>query len=92
MPSFAPCLHKEADTKIFARATEAANKEISSYAVYTAIVVMVIPVVQQLWVDELWDWQKSQAIVGVKSNCPDFFIHSQDDIKHPFSLVVENGG
>ena len=51
MPSFAPCLHEEADTKIFARATEAAkrpNKKISSYAVYTAIVVMVIPVVQQL--------------------------------------------
>ena len=33
MPSFAPCLHEEADTRIFARATEAAkrpNKKISS--------------------------------------------------------------
>ena len=51
MPSFAPCLCEEADTKIFAQATEAAkrpNKKISSYAGYTAIVVMVISVVQQL--------------------------------------------
>ena len=51
IPSFAPCLHEEADARIFARATEAAkmpNKKISSCAVYTAIVVLVIPVVQQL--------------------------------------------
>ena len=51
MPSFAPCLHEEADTRIFARATEAAkkpNKKISSYAVDTDVVVLVIPVVQQL--------------------------------------------
>ena len=51
MPSFAPCLHEEADTRIFARATEAAkrpNKKISSCAVSTAIVVLVINVVQQL--------------------------------------------
>ena len=44
MPSFAPCLHEEADTRIFARATEAAkrpNKKISSCAVYTPIVVLV---------------------------------------------------
>ena len=27
MPSFAPCLHEEADTRIFARATEAAKQE-----------------------------------------------------------------
>ena len=50
MPSFAPCLHEEAGTRIFARATEAAkrpNKKISSCAIYTAIVVLVIPVVQQ---------------------------------------------
>ena len=56
MPSFAPCLHEEADTWIFARATEAAkrlNKKISSYAVETDVVVLVIPVMQQLWVDEL---------------------------------------
>ena len=46
-----PCLHEEADTRIFARATEAAkrpNKKTSSCAVYTAIVVLVIAVVQQL--------------------------------------------
>ena len=51
MPLFAPCLHEEADTRIFARAAETAkrpNKKISSCAVYTAIVVLVIPVVQQL--------------------------------------------
>ena len=43
MPSFAPCLHKETDTGIFACATEAAksyNKKISSCAVHTAIVVL----------------------------------------------------
>ena len=51
MPSLVPCLHEEADARIFARATEAAerpNKKISSCPVYTAIVVLVIPVVQQL--------------------------------------------
>ena len=51
MPSFAPCLHEEADIRIFARATEAAkmpNKKISSCAVDTDVVVLVIPVVQQL--------------------------------------------
>ena len=51
MPSFAPCLHGEADTRIFAGATEAAkrpNKKISSCAVYTDVVVLVIPVVQPL--------------------------------------------
>ena len=51
LPSFAPCWHEEADTRIFAHATEAArkpNKKISGCAVYTAIVVLVIPVVQQL--------------------------------------------
>ena len=45
----APCLHEEADTRIFA--TEAAkgpNKKISSCAVDTDVVVLVIPVVQQL--------------------------------------------
>ena len=50
MPSFAPCLHEEADARIFGRAMEAAerpNKKISSYAVYTAIVVLVITLVQQ---------------------------------------------
>ena len=38
MPSFAPCLHEEADTRLFARAWEAAkrpNKKISSCAVDT---------------------------------------------------------
>ena len=51
MPSFAPCLHEEEDARIFARATEAAkgpNKKISSCAVYTPIVILVTPVVQQL--------------------------------------------
>ena len=48
MPSFAPCLYEEADTS---RATEAAkrpNKKISSCTVDTDVVVLVIPVVQQL--------------------------------------------
>ena len=51
MPSFPPCLHEEADTRIFARATETANrhkKKMSSCAVDTDVVVLVIPVVQQL--------------------------------------------
>ena len=51
MPSFAPCLHEETDTRIFARAMEAAkgpNKKISSRAFDTDVVVLVIPVVQQL--------------------------------------------
>ena len=49
--SFAPCLHEEADTRIFARAMEAAkrpNKKISSCAVDTDVVVLVMHVVQQL--------------------------------------------
>ena len=51
MPSFAPCLHEEADTRLFAHATEAAkrpNKKVSSCTVDTDVVVLVIPVVQQL--------------------------------------------
>ena len=43
MPSFAPCLHEEADTRIFARATEAAkrlSKKICSCAVDTDVVVL----------------------------------------------------
>ena len=51
MPSFAPCLHEEADKSIFDRAKEAAkrpNKKISSCTVDTIVVVLVIPVVQQL--------------------------------------------
>ena len=51
MPSFALCLHEEADTRIFACATEAAkrlNKKISSGAVDTDEVVLVTPVVQLL--------------------------------------------
>ena len=51
MPLFAPCLHEEADTRIFARATEAAkkpNKKISSCTVDTDVVALVKPVVQQL--------------------------------------------
>ena len=48
MPSFAPSLHEEADTRIFACAMEAANKKISSCAVDTDDVVLFIHVVQQL--------------------------------------------
>ena len=51
MPSFAPCLHEEADTRIFARATEPAKrpyKKISSCAVDTDVEVLVIPMIQQL--------------------------------------------
>ena len=47
----APCSHEEADTRILARATGAAkmpNKKISSCTVDTDVVVLVIPVVQQL--------------------------------------------
>ena len=44
MPSFAPCLHEEADTIILAPATEAAKK-ISSCIVDTDVVVLVIPVI-----------------------------------------------
>ena len=54
IPSFAPCLHEEADTRIFARATEAAkkpNKKIRSCAVDTDVVVLVKHEVQQLLVD-----------------------------------------
>ena len=43
MPLFAPCLYEEADTRIFAGASEAAKT-----AVDTDVVVLVIPVVQQL--------------------------------------------
>ena len=79
LPSFAPCLLEEAHTRIFARAKEAAkrpNKKISSHAVDTDIVVLVIPVGQHLWVHELRGWQKSPAIIGVKSNCLAFlFTH-----------------
>ena len=51
MPSFALCLHEEAKTRIFALVKEAAKrpyKKISSCAVYTAIVVLAIPLVQKL--------------------------------------------
>ena len=53
MSSFAPCLHEEADTIMFAHATKRANKKISSRTVGTDVVVLVIHVVQQLRVDEL---------------------------------------
>ena len=70
MSSRAPCFfNEEADTRMFAHATEAAkmtNKKISSHTVGTDIVVLAIHVVQQLRVDELWGWQKSLAIVGMK--------------------------
>ena len=51
MSSLAPCLHEEADARLFARATEATkmpNKKKSSCAVDNDVVVLVIPVMQQL--------------------------------------------
>ena len=93
MPSFAPCLHEEADKSIFDHATEAAKRpieKISNCAVDNDVVVLVIPVVQQLKVDELLGLQKSPAIIGVKSNCRTFF-HSLT-VCNKRSLVVENGG
>ena len=55
MSSLAPCLHEEADhARMLAHGTEAAkkaNKKISSHTVDTDVVVLVIPVVQQLRVD-----------------------------------------
>ena len=51
MPSFAPCLHEEADTIMFAQSTETArraNKKIRSHTVGTDVVVLVIHVLQQL--------------------------------------------
>ena len=56
MSSLAPCLHEETNTRMFAHATEAAkwaNKKLSSRTVDTDLVVLVIPVEQQLRVDEL---------------------------------------
>ena len=80
MHSFAPCLHEEEDTRIFARATEAAkrpNKKINSCAVHTDVVFLAY-----LWCNSCkliycGFWQKSPAIVGVKSYYLAFFIHSQ---------------
>ena len=68
--------------------------KISSCTVGTDVVVLVLHVVQQVLVYELWCWQKSIAVVGMKSNCLVFFyfIHSQGAIKHLLALVVENGG
>ena len=51
MSSLAPCLHEEADTRIFACDMEAdkrPDKKISRCAVDTDAVVLAIPVVQQL--------------------------------------------
>ena len=56
MPSLAPCLHEEADTRMFSHAAGAAKmpkKKISSCTVYTDAEVLAIPVVQQLGVNEL---------------------------------------
>ena len=49
------------------------GKKISSRTVGTDLVVLVIPVEQQLQVDELWGWQKSLVIIGMKSNCFAFY-------------------
>ena len=53
--SLAPCLHEEADTRLFADAltTKRANEKIISRTVDADVVVLVIPMVQQLGVDEL---------------------------------------
>ena len=49
MPSFAPCLHEEEDTRIFAtNAAKRPSKQISSCAIDTDVVVLIIPVVQKL--------------------------------------------
>ena len=51
MPSFAPCFHEEAYARTFAHATEVAKrpyKTISGCAVDTDVVLLVIPVEQQL--------------------------------------------
>ena len=85
-------LREEADTRMFAHTQEAAkraNKKISSRTVGTDVGVLVVPVVVQPRVDELWRWQKSLAMVGMKSNFLACFIHSQGAIKHLLSLVVE---
>ena len=66
MHSFAPCLHEEAARR--------PNKKINSCAVDTDVVLLVIPVWQQLRVDELWGWQKSPANIGVKYNCLSAFL------------------
>ena len=53
MPSLAHCLLEEADTRMFANVTEAAqraNKKISSRTIDSDVVILVI---QQLGVDEL---------------------------------------
>ena len=65
------------------------NKKISSCAVDTDVVVLVISVVQQLRVakQHMSGWQKSLASLGMESNCLAFFIHSQGAIKHPLSSV-----
>ena len=96
MSSFAHCLHEEADTRMFAHATEAAkraNKKISSRTAGTDVIVLVIHVVQQLRVDELCVLAKIAVHrwYEIKLNCFNFF-HSQGAIKHLLSLVMENGG
>ena len=90
MPSFAHCLHEEADTRIYSLAMEAAkrpNKNISSCAVDTDVVVLVIPVVQQSE-----GLAKIDGYRWCEIKLSYFFIHSQGAIIHHFSLVVENGG
>ena len=39
--------------------------------------IWVIPVEQQLRVDELWGWQKLLVIIGMKSNCLAFNLFTQ---------------
>ena len=56
MSSLAPCLHEEADTKFLVVQLKGLNKKISNCAVDTDVVVLVIPVVQQLCVARLRGW------------------------------------
>ena len=59
MSLLAPCLREEADIRMFAHIMEAAKrakKKISSRTVGTDVGVRVVPVVEQMCVDELWGW------------------------------------
>ena len=88
MSSFAPCLHEDADTIMFAHATVAAkmdNKKLSSCTVGTDVSVLVIHVVQQLRVDKLCVGKiNGHRWYEMKLSCF-YFIHSHGAI-NIFSL------
>ena len=55
--SLVPCLHEEADTRMFVHAADASNrghKKSIIRIVDTLVVVLAVYVVQHLGVDELW--------------------------------------